>query len=82
MVRVTMRGAQRRRDIRTAYLLLAPAVLLLLTVLAYPVGWEVWTSLTSFSPLQEGGTAFVGVHNYRQQLEDPQFWRTAIVTVV
>lgn len=35
----------RRRDIQLAYLLLAPALLLLLTVLAYPVGWEVWTSL-------------------------------------
>jgi multiple sugar transport system permease protein len=77
-----MRGTQRRRDIWTAYLLLSPADLLLLTVLAYPVGWEVWTSLTSFSPLQDGATAFVGAQNYSQQLEDAGFWRTAIVTVV
>jgi trehalose/maltose transport system permease protein len=77
-----MRATQRRRDIRTAYVLLSPAVLLLLAVLAYPVGWEVWTSLTSFSPLQDGATVFVGVQNYRQQLEDAEFWRTAIVTVV
>src|SRR5713101_2453551 len=82
MVRVTMRGTQRQRDIRNAYLLLSPAVLLLLIVLAYPVGWEVWTSLTSFSPLQDGATAFVGVQNYSQQLEDAGFWRTAAVTVV
>lgn len=82
MVRGTVRASQRRRDIRTAYLLLSPAVLLLLTVLAYPVGWEVWTSFTSYSPLQEGATAFVGARNYSQQLGDPQFWRTAIVTVV
>jgi multiple sugar transport system permease protein len=77
-----MSGTQRRRDIWTAYLLLSPAVLLLLTVLAYPVGWEVWTSLTSFSPLQDGATAFVGVQNYSQQLEDAEFWKTALVTVV
>ena len=77
-----MRGTQRRRDIWTAYLLLSPAVLLLLTVLAYPVGWEVWTSFTAFSPLQDGATAFVGVQNYSQQLEDAEFWRTAVVTVV
>ena len=77
-----MRESQRRRDIWTAYLLLSPAVLLLLTVLAYPVGWEVWTSLTSFSPLQDGATAFVGAQNYSRQLEDPAFWRTAVVTVV
>ena len=77
-----MRATQRHRDIRTAYLLLSPAVLLLVTVLAYPVGWEVWTSLTSLSPLQDGATAFVGAQNYRQHLEDAEFWRTAIVTAV
>jgi len=77
-----MTRRQRRRDIRTAYLLLAPAVLLLLIVLAYPRGWEVWTSLTAFSPLQEGATAFVGLENYRRQLENPDFWMAATVTIV
>jgi ABC-type sugar transport system permease subunit len=76
-----MRRAQRQRDIRTAYLLLSPAVLLLLAVLAYPLGWEIWASLTSFSPLQDGATAFVGLANYREQLTDTQFWWTAAVTV-
>ena len=71
----------RRREIRLAYLLLSPALLLLLVVLAYPIGWEVWTSLTDFSPLNEGGPAFVGLANYRQLLADPQFWRAATVTV-
>ena len=79
---VAARTAQRRRDIRNAYLLLAPAVLLLLTVLAYPLSWEIWTSFTSLSPLQEGATAFVGLTNYRRQLADAQFWRAAAVTVV
>ena len=76
-----MRRAQRQRDIRTAYLLLSPAVLLLLAVLAYPLGWEVWASLTSFSPLQDGATVFVGLANYREQLTDTQFWWSAAVTV-
>ena len=76
-----MRGSQRQRDVRTAYLLLSPAVLLLLTVVAYPLGWEVWTSLTSFSPLQDGGTAFVGLDNFRLHLTDVQFWRAAAATV-
>src|SRR5216110_1478531 len=72
----------RRRDIQLAYLLLAPTLLLLLTVLAYPVGWEVWTSLTDLSPLKDGPTAFVGLANYRAFLADPEFWRAAAVTVV
>src|SRR5947207_4419301 len=72
----------RRRDIQLAYLLLAPTLLLLLTVLAYPVGWEVWTSLTDLSPLKDGPPAFVGLANYRAFLADPEFWRAAAVTVV
>src|SRR5215831_15605891 len=77
-----MTSTQRRRDVRMAYLLLSPAVILLLTVLAYPVGWEIWTSFTAYSPLQDGATRFVGLENYRQQLADPQFWLAAVVTLV
>ena len=82
MSTVVARNPQRQRDIRNAYLLLAPALLLMLTVLGYPLCWEIWTSLTSLSPLQEGATAFVGLENYRRQTGDPQFWTAAAVTVV
>jgi ABC-type glycerol-3-phosphate transport system permease component len=71
----------RRREIGLAYLLLAPTVLLLAAVLGYPLGWEVWTSFTNLSPLQDH-VAFVGLQNYRGQVEDPQFWLAATVTVV
>ena len=56
-------------------------MLLLLTVLGYPVGWEVWTSLTDLSPLKSGDAEFVGLANYRSLLADPEFWRAAWVTV-
>jgi ABC-type sugar transport system permease subunit len=80
---VNMRSvpARRRRDIGLAYALLSPALVLLLGVLAYPVGWEVWTSLTDLSPLKSGGAEFVGLQNYRRLLGDPEFWRAAAVTV-
>ena len=71
----------RARDIRLAYLLLAPALLLLATALAYPIGWEVWTSFTDLSPLNDGPTAFVGLDNYRRLAADPGFWRVAGITV-
>jgi multiple sugar transport system permease protein len=71
----------RARDIRLAYLLLAPALLLLATALAYPIGWEVWTSLTDLSPLNDGPTAFVGLDNYRRLAADPGFWRVAGITI-
>src|SRR5437870_7320457 len=79
---MSLRGSARRREIRLAYLLLSPALLLLLTVLAYPVGWELWTSLTDLSPLSDSPQAFVGFENYRRLLRDAEFWRAAAVTVV
>src|SRR5262249_45549719 len=72
----------RRREIAAAYALLAPTLLLLSLVLAYPLGWEVWISLTNFSPLNDGPTAFIGVANYRHLLSTEEFWRSATVTVV
>jgi multiple sugar transport system permease protein len=74
-------AARRRREIGLAYLLLAPTVLLIGAVLAYPLAWEIWASFTSLSPLQEGTTAFVGFDNYRHHLTDRDFWIAALVTV-
>jgi ABC-type sugar transport system permease subunit len=74
-------NARRRREIGLAYLLLAPTVLLIGAVLAYPLAWEIWASFTSLSPLQDGTTAFVGLDNYRHHLADRQFWVAAAVTV-
>jgi multiple sugar transport system permease protein len=64
-----------------AYLLLSPALGLLVGALAYPVGWELWTSLTNLSPTNEAGIGFVGVDNYRRFLASADFWRTVTVTV-
>jgi multiple sugar transport system permease protein len=75
-------GAARRREIQVAYLLLAPTLVLLFGVLAYPVGWEIWTSLTDLSPLKDGPAEFVGLENYRRVLGDPEFWRAVTVTIV
>jgi ABC-type sugar transport system permease subunit len=45
------------------------------------LGWEIWTSFTNPSPLQDAGTALVGFENYRRQIEDSQFWIAATVTI-
>jgi multiple sugar transport system permease protein len=74
-------NGRRRRELWASYALLSPAVLLLGGVLAYPLGWEIWTSFTSLSPQQDGSTAFVGLENYRLQFADPLFWRAALMTV-
>jgi multiple sugar transport system permease protein len=76
-----VKSTKRQRDVRIAYLLLSPTVFILATVLAYPLGWELWASFSNLSPLRDGGSAFVGLANYRQHLADPAFWRAAVVTV-
>jgi len=77
----TARARVRRRDARLAYLMLAPAVLLLIVVLGYPVAWEVWISLTDFSPQNDGGARFVGLANYQRLLQDPSIGAAALTTV-
>ena len=72
---------QRRRDTWLAYGLMAPAVGLVAIVMVYPVVWEIWVSLTSFS-VRETGREFVGLANYRAMLGDVMFWRALAVTGV
>jgi multiple sugar transport system permease protein len=71
---------RRRREILVAYLLLAPAVLLVLGVLAYPLAWEFQTSLTDSFVLRTS-TTFVGLQNYAGFLGDPAFWRAMADTL-
>jgi multiple sugar transport system permease protein len=71
----------RARTTAAAYGLLAPAVALVALVLAYPLAWEVWASLTSLAGRVEGRD-FVGLDNYRTMLSEPFFWRALATTVV
>ena len=67
---------RRRREILTAYLLLAPALFLVLGILAYPLAWEVWTSFTNRS-VETLPAQYVGLHNYFGLLRNAEFWQAA-----
>ena len=75
-------GTRRRREIAAAYALMAPSLLLVLGVLAYPVAWEVWVSLTDFSSHSTGAAAFVGLANYARLAKDVDFWSALLTTVL
>ena len=60
---------------------MAPALVLVLGVLSYPLAWEVWVSLTDFSAQRGTGPDFVGLVNYRTMLADADFWRALTTTV-
>jgi multiple sugar transport system permease protein len=61
------------------YLLIAPAAVLLLGLLAYPLVLGIWLSLTSATLGKPG--EFVGLHNYATILADPAFRGAAFYAV-
>jgi multiple sugar transport system permease protein len=71
---------------RTAWLLTAPAVTVMLAVAAYPVGSAVWLSLQRYDLRFPGQRGFVGLGNYAAVLSAPVFWTdlgaTAVITVI
>jgi len=74
------RAGRRLREIRAAYLLLGPAVLLVLGVLAYPLAWLAGISMTNSFVLNTA-SRFVGLGNYAALLRDPGFWRATADTL-
>src|SRR6185312_9831320 len=72
----------KKSDRRLAYLLITPAVLLMLAVTAYPIGYAVWLSLQKVSLTTPADTSFVGLANYQTVLTDRYWWTAFVVTVV
>lgn len=66
---------------RLAYSLIAPAVLVMLAVAAYPVGYAVWLSLHRDNLAAPGETRFVGLDNYSTILTDHYWWTAFVVTL-
>jgi multiple sugar transport system permease protein len=71
----------RRSERRLAYMLVAPAVILMLVVTAYPIGYAVWLSLQRCNLATPGDTAFIGLGNYQTILTDRYWWTALAVTL-
>lgn len=71
----------RRSERRLAFLLIAPAVILMLAAAAYPIGYAVWLSLQRYSLNTPNDRAFVGLGNYATILAD-RIWWTALATTL
>ncbi|MGF2945048.1 carbohydrate ABC transporter permease [Mycobacterium sp. Lab-001] len=66
---------------RLAFLLVAPAALLMLVVTAYPICYALWLSLQRNSLAAPEDTAFVGLGNYETILTDRYWWTASAVTL-
>ncbi len=76
------RGDDQRSQRRLAYWLIAPAVVLMLAVTAYPIVYAVWLSLHRYNLASPNDTAFVGFANYQTILTDKYWWTAFFVTLV
>lgn len=70
-----------RSERRLAFLLIAPAVLLMLAVTAYPIGYAVWLSLQRNNMAAPEDTEFIGLSNYVTILTDQYWWTAFFVTL-
>lgn len=66
----------RTREQRTGWLLLAPALLVLAVVYAYPVVRSFWLSLFTQNLGTELKPVFSGLDNYARMVQDGRFWQT------
>jgi multiple sugar transport system permease protein len=68
-----------RADRRLGYLLVAPAVILLLAVTAYPLAYNLWNSFHAENlSIATGQGGFVGLHNYKEMFESSE-WVSALL---
>ena len=66
----------------TPYMFMAPAAIIMLIALMYPLGYMMWGSLRDWDPTQTIGEAeFVGLRNYVSLWNDPNFWESLGVTL-
>lgn len=66
----------------TPYMFLAPAVVILVIALLYPIGYMIYASFLDWNPSQRVGEAeFVGLRNYINLLGDESFRESLTVTL-
>ena len=75
------RTDDRKSERRLAFALIAPAVILMLAVTAYPIGYAIWLSLQRYNLAAPDDTAFVGLANYVTVLPDRYWWTAFAVTL-
>ena len=70
-----------RAETRLGQKLVAPAIILMLIVTAFPMVRAIWLSVYNYSLTAPDDKAFVGLGNYLTALTDSLFWQTTGITV-
>ena len=80
----TRRRASRltRQRVRSAWLFVAPMLILLALVAGWPLARTVWFGFTDASLSDTTAATFIGIENYRWLLTDPDWWQAVRNTVI
>ena len=70
-----------RAENRLGQKLVAPAIIMMLLVTAFPMLRALWLSVCNYSLTAPDDKNFVGLSNYVTALTDPLFWQTTGITV-
>jgi multiple sugar transport system permease protein len=71
-----------RAERRLGFLLCAPAVIIMIAVTAYPVGYAVFLSLERYNLELPQDIKFIGLANYGAVLSSPYWWHALVVTLI
>ena len=71
-----------RAERRLGWMLCAPAVIVMIAVTAYPVGYAIWLSLERYNLELPQNIKFVGLANYGAVLSSPYWWNSLEVTLI
>ncbi|TFG63580.1 MAG: sugar ABC transporter permease [Spirochaetales bacterium] len=63
-----------RRALIPYFGFVAPGLLVYLFIVAYPVLYSLWLSVSNFNPNRGGAWNFVGLQQYKTMVQDPKFW--------
>lgn len=72
------RATRRKGAALSMRALMVPMLLFLVLMVALPLAYAGWLSLTNFRFGE--GSSFIGLQNYRTMLDDPEFWNAFRVT--
>lgn len=76
------RSDDRRSQRKLAYLLITPAVVLMLAVTAYPIVYALWLSMQRYNLASPADTKFIWFENYQTILSDNYWWTAFVITLV
>lgn len=71
----------RAQEQRTGWILMAPAIAVLLVVFAYPIARSIWLGFFAQNLGTELQPVFIGLSNYVRILGDQHFWQTFWITL-